>query len=103
MNRTIAYTIMGIFVLLFLIGMFAEEPQLPPTKWVENPKMKRPAPRKSAREANKPLPETRTYLSLYDYEIDNSDTWDEFLEDIEMRGLEYTDPDAVEIWELEYK
>ncbi len=101
--RRLSYIYLGSIVLLFLIGMFAEEPQLPPTKWVENPKMKRPTPRQSANEYNNNLTVRKTYKSSYDYEVDNEDTWDEFLEDIEMRGLEYTDPDAVEIWELEYK
>ena len=105
MFRTGAFIIMGIFLGLFLLGIYVEQTEKPPppTKWVENPKMKRPTPRKSAREANKQLPATRTYKSSYDYEIDDEDTWNEFLEDIDNRGLEYTDPDAVEIWELDYK
>ena len=103
--RAAYFTIMGAFLFVFLLGLYLDETKqpTPPTKWVENPKMKRSTPVKSANEGNKPLPATRTYQTSYDYEIDDIDTWNEFLEDIEMRGLEYTDPDAVEIWELDYK
>jgi len=82
--------------------MFAEEPQFPVTKWIDNPKIKRPTPGKSANDKNIPLLEKRTYRSSYNYEIDD-ETWNEFLEYIEMCGFEYTDPYDVEIWKLEYK
>ncbi len=106
MRTAVQLTILGAFIFVIIVGLYSEltEQPPPPTKWIENPEMKRPTPLKSANEeSNYNFSSTRTNQSSYGYEIDNEDTWDDFLEDIEMRGLEYTDPDAVEIWELEYK
>ena len=106
MSRTGAYIIIGIFVLLVLGGVYFEETEEPllPTKWVENPEMKRSTLGTTPySEKNDTFRTIRTYRSSYNYEIDDIDTWNEFLEDIDNRGLEYTDPDAVELWELEYK
>ena len=106
MNRTIAFTIMGIFVFLVLFGMYAEmtEEPPPPVKWIDDPKIKRSTLGTTPySEENNSYQTTTTYKSTYNYEIDDLDTWNDFLEEIDNRGLEYTDPDAVELWELEYK
>ncbi len=86
--------------------MCAKEEPLPEVHWSSNwqeewlkPERLQPANTGTSNS----FPSRRTYKTSYDYEIDDENAWDDFIEDIEMRGLEYTDPDAVEIWELEYK
>jgi len=103
--KTLSFTVMGLFLMLVLLGLCTKEEPLPETHWDSSwqEELLQKNAQSSASGNSISFPSKRAYKTSYDYEIDDEDTWDEFLEDIEMRGLEYTDPEAVEIWELDYK
>jgi len=96
MSDRAAYGIMGVMGGIFLIGMVAEEPSFPETKWVDDPGIIRGFKKDPGRYTGEGFKTTTKDLGKPSY-------WEEYLEDLEARGLQVDDPEAVEYLELNYK
>lgn len=68
------------------------EPWLPPL----NPRIRTDVPTQEYKKPTKGLHDWEEGRKLHTHE------WDEFLEDIENRGLDPWDPEAIEIWDSNY-